>query len=199
MGRGLPRSTTRSNDGRNEISILYGDLIARAARVRVLGSRLGARDTPIQVVSSPIRKLFARPIPAYRSDELVVVAVGARSRTRRWPRQRARLTPPVFLKSFAGQGSQQRRPFAEAARPRFLVVQSFHDLGCDRVLLLWREGLNASKRSLKQTSHAFTIAQSAWWRSVAGLRTGEGARGYQRLTRLVIWAKVKAETRGVSP
>jgi hypothetical protein len=34
---------------------------------------------------------------------------------------------------------------------------------------------------------------------VAGLRTGEGARGYQRLTRLVIWAKVKAETRGVSP
>jgi hypothetical protein len=37
-----------------------------------------------------------------------------------------------------------------------------------------REGLNASECFLKQTSHASTIAQSAWWRSVAWLRTARG-------------------------
>ena len=45
------------------------------------GSRIGEQRSgkpgTALVGSSPIRKLFARPIPAYRSEELVVVAVGA--------------------------------------------------------------------------------------------------------------------------
>src|SRR5450432_2922009 len=74
--------------------------------------------------------------------------------------QRACFTPPVLLQSLAGQGSQHRRLFVETARPCFLIVQSFHDLGCDGVLFLSREGLNTPQCFLEKASHLPMIAQA---------------------------------------
>ena len=52
-------------------------------------------------------------------------------------------TPAMFVHGFEGHGSQRGWSFAEAASPRFFVIESFHYLGRDGVLLSSGERFNA--------------------------------------------------------
>ena len=65
----------------------------------------------------------------------------------------------MFLAGFASEGTQQFYVFTQLPGPGSFIIQGFQDLHRDRVLLLFRENLDAAQSLLEQARHNPTVAQ----------------------------------------
>jgi len=64
----------------------------------------------------------------------------------------------MLIERFAREQPQQLRFLPKLADPGLFIVQGFENLRGNRVLLLFRKGLNALKSFLQQTGHTPKVA-----------------------------------------